>query len=70
MAQKGRTKMKWWEPYTKKQIESYIKLMKGLTTKYKIGRDGIKPHSDWPRKSDPGPAFPMEDTLDKIFGGE
>ena len=63
-----------WEPYTDEALKTYVSVMRTIVKKYDILRENIVAHSLWPpppkenTKSDPGPAFPMKETLDAIYG--
>ncbi len=57
-----------WHIFSEKQIEACIKLSKLLVAKYGlldiVGHEDIAPF----RKTDPGPAFPMESFKSKVLG--
>jgi N-acetylmuramoyl-L-alanine amidase len=59
-----------WHIFPEKQIESCIKLSKLLVTNYQlldiVGHEDISPF----RKTDPGPAFPMENFKSIVLGRE
>jgi N-acetyl-anhydromuramyl-L-alanine amidase AmpD len=59
----------WWHAYTQPQIDVVFALCRLLIRKYPIstivGHEEIAPH----RKSDPGPAFPLERLRDRLLGG-
>lgn len=58
----------YWHSYTKVQIETALELAKLLVKEYKLidilGHDDIAPE----RKSDPGPAFPLEEIKSLVLG--
>jgi N-acetylmuramoyl-L-alanine amidase len=60
------------------QLNALVKLLRDISQRHGIRRDGIKRHSDLDhgrlqcdrsqrRKVDPGAAFPFEATLDRVF---
>lgn len=57
-----------WHIFPEKQIEACVKLSKLLITQYQLadilGHEDIAPF----RKTDPGPAFPMESFKSKVLG--
>lgn len=56
-----------WEAYSPEQIDVTVDILQRLVATY--GIEAIVGHQDIdPRKSDPGPAFPMEDVLARVFG--
>ncbi|HTN93409.1 MAG TPA: peptidoglycan recognition family protein [Gallionella sp.] len=66
------------DPFPKAQIDALVKLLKDITRRRGIVRDGIKRHSDLDhgmlecdkkqrRKVDPGAAFPYKAVLDRVF---
>lgn len=57
-----------WHLYTPQQIEMVLEIASELHAHYKF--DDILGHEDisWPRKTDPGPAFPLQNIKAKIFG--
>jgi N-acetylmuramoyl-L-alanine amidase len=66
------------DPFPKAQIDALVKLLKDITRRRGIGREGIKRHSDLDhgmlecdrkqrRKVDPGRAFPYKAVLDRVF---
>jgi N-acetylmuramoyl-L-alanine amidase len=66
------------DPFPKAQIDALVKLLKDITRRRGIGREGIKRHSDldhamlWcdksqRRKVDPGAAFAFQAVLDRVF---
>jgi N-acetylmuramoyl-L-alanine amidase len=66
------------DPFPKAQIDALVKLLKDITRRRGIVREGIKRHSDldhgmlWcdrkqRRKVDPGAAFPFQAVLDRVF---
>jgi N-acetylmuramoyl-L-alanine amidase len=57
-----------WHTYTQKQIDLAFEITLSLHTRYKF--DDILGHEDisWPRKTDPGPAFPLQSLKAKILG--
>ena len=66
------------DPFPDAQLESLVKLLRDITQRRGITRDGIKRHSDVDqgllscdrtqrRKVDPGAAFPHESVLDRVF---
>ena len=59
-----------YQNYTKKQINSLIKLTKYLIKKYKINKSNILGHSDiaFERKKDPGEKFPWKYLASKKIG--
>jgi N-acetylmuramoyl-L-alanine amidase len=60
--------LSWWHTYTQRQIELVFELSALLAQQYPIrtivGHEEISPG----RKSDPGPAFPLERLRDRILG--
>jgi N-acetylmuramoyl-L-alanine amidase len=65
---RNETSLSWWHTYTQRQIELVFELSALLAQKYPIrtivGHEEISPG----RKSDPGPAFPLERLRDRILG--
>ena len=59
-----------YQPFTKKQIKSLIRLTKFLIRKYNIKKNNILGHSDisFERKKDPGEKFPWELLSKKKIG--
>lgn len=57
-----------WHTYPKAQIATLLEVIRVLHTKYDFA--GILGHDDvsWPRKTDPGPAFPMRSLRSVIYG--
>jgi N-acetyl-anhydromuramyl-L-alanine amidase AmpD len=66
------------DPFPEAQLESLVKLLRDITQRRGITRDGIRRHSDVDRgrlscdrtqrrKVDPGAAFPHESILDRVF---
>ena len=66
------------DPFPEAQLASLVKLLRDITQRYGITRDGIKRHSDLDhakmscdstqrRKVDPGAAFPYKAILDRVF---
>ena len=57
-----------WHIYTQKQIELVCDVAVALHAQYKF--DDILGHEDisWPRKTDPGPAFPLQSIKAKVLG--
>lgn len=66
------------DPFPEAQLTSLVKLLRDITQRRGITRDGIKRHSDLDharlscdrshrRKVDPGAAFPYESILDRVF---
>lgn len=57
-----------WHVYTQKQIDMVFEIALGLHAHYKF--DDILGHEDisWPRKTDPGPAFPLQSLKAKVLG--
>jgi N-acetylmuramoyl-L-alanine amidase len=57
-----------WHTYTEKQIEIAIAIGQALHDQYRfldiLGHDDIS----WPRKTDPGPAFPLDSFRSRIMG--
>ena len=57
-----------WHTYPQKQLDRLIEVAHALHAKYNfldiLGHDDIS----WPRKSDPGPAFPMNSVRSRILG--
>jgi N-acetylmuramoyl-L-alanine amidase len=57
----------WWHRYTEAQISTVLELCKAIMKSYDIrfilGHDEISPG----RKTDPGPAFPMEKLRDRLL---
>ena len=67
-AHKNGGAIRWWEKYTEAQIETVSELCSELIGVYPliediVGHDDIAPD----RKSDPGPAFPMKQLINKVF---
>lgn len=64
---RNETEPTFWERYTEEQIEAAFTLCKALTDKYSIrhilGHEEISPV----RKSDPGPAFPLDKLRERIL---
>jgi N-acetyl-anhydromuramyl-L-alanine amidase AmpD len=66
------------DPFPEAQLDSLVKLLRDITQRRGIARDGIRRHSDVDhgrlscdkaqrRKVDPGAAFPHEAILDRVF---
>jgi N-acetyl-anhydromuramyl-L-alanine amidase AmpD len=66
------------DPYPDAQLSALVELLRDITQRRRITRDGIKRHSDLDqtrlpcdparkRKVDPGAAFPYETVLDRVF---
>lgn len=59
-----------WEPYPEAQLRSLVEVARALVATYGlteiVGHDDIAPT----RKSDPGPAFPMERLRAEVLGSE
>lgn len=66
------------DPFTDTQLASLVTLLRDITQRRGIRRDGIKRHSDLDRgllpcdrtqrrKVDPGAAYPHESILDRVF---
>jgi len=66
------------DPFPEPQLAALVKLLRDIKQRYRIVRNGIKRHSDLDhlmlpcdktrrRKVDPGPAFPYESILDRVF---
>lgn len=57
-----------WHRYSPEQIEATLEIGLALRAKYKLA--DVLGHDDvsWPRKADPGPAFPMTSVAGKILG--
>jgi len=66
------------DPFPKAQLATLVKLLRDITQRYGITREGIKRHSDLDhallscdetqrRKVDPGAAFPYISILDQVF---
>lgn len=59
-----------WHPYPEAQIEKAVNLCQALVQEYEIeevlGHDDISPKRKW----DPGPAFPMDEFRERVFGHE
>jgi len=61
---------KWWAPYTQEQRDAVAKLCREIVARYPgVTRDRIVGHSDVApgRKTDPGPAWGMEEARDRVF---
>lgn len=69
------------DPFPQAQLESLVKLLRDITQRRGIRRDGIRRHSDVDqgrlscdrtqrRKVDPGAAFPHDSILDRVFQGD
>jgi len=65
---RNETSLSWWHTYTQRQIELVFELAGLLARTYPIrtivGHEEIAPG----RKSDPGPAFPLDRLRDRILG--
>lgn len=61
--------IEYWEPYPEAQIDAVIKLWCEIVDRYDIKREWIAGHEDVDptRKIDPGPAFPWERIMDKVY---
>ena len=59
-----------WQVYTKLQVEACLAIVIALQDHY--GFEDIVGHEDisWPRKTDPGPAFPLQDIRAHAFKTE
>ncbi len=68
------------DPFPQAQIEALVALVQGIAARHRIGRAGIKRHSDLDatrlpcaperrRKVDPGDAFPYDQVLHRVFEG-
>lgn len=66
------------DPFPGAQLTALVKLLRNISQRYAITRDGIKRHSDLDhallscdrtqrRKVDPGAAFPYRSVLDRVF---
>ena len=66
------------DPFTDAELASLVELLRDITQRRGITRDGIKRHSDLDhallscdstqrRKVDPGKAFPFKSILDRVF---
>lgn len=57
-----------WQLFTKMQVETCLALATALHAHYKF--EDILGHDDisWPRKSDPGPAFPLAQIRSLVMG--
>ena len=66
------------DPFPEAQLESLVRLLRDITKRLDIARDGIQRHSDVDqgqlpcdrtqrRKVDPGAAFPHDSVLDRVF---
>jgi N-acetylmuramoyl-L-alanine amidase len=66
------------DPFPKPQLDALVKLLRDITRRRGIGREGIKRHSDLDhamlpcdrsqrRKVDPGAAFPFKAVLEQVF---
>ena len=66
------------DPFPDAQLSSLVKLLRDITQRRSITREGIKRHSDLDhallscdstqrRKVDPGAAFPFKSILDRVF---
>jgi N-acetylmuramoyl-L-alanine amidase len=59
-----------WHTYPQKQLDRLLEVASALHQKYRfldiLGHDDIS----WPRKSDPGPAFPMGSVMSRVLGRE
>ena len=62
------TKSKYWQKYTQKQIDAVTQICEAICANYDVqyilGHEEISPG----RKQDPGPAFPLDEMRNKIFG--
>lgn len=70
------------DPFPEAQIASLVSLLREIRTRHPaLDRDGVKRHSDLDlgrlpcdptrrRKVDPGPAFPFERVLERVFDGD
>jgi N-acetyl-anhydromuramyl-L-alanine amidase AmpD len=67
------------DPYPEAQLSSLVQLLQRLEKRHDLTPQGIRRHSDldrstmWcartqPRKVDPGPAFPFERVIERVFG--
>jgi N-acetylmuramoyl-L-alanine amidase len=67
---KNESGMAWWHAFTEPQLEACLEVCQALAAAYDIqdilGHDDVSPN----RKSDPGPAFPMESIRSRVFGRE
>jgi N-acetylmuramoyl-L-alanine amidase len=66
------------DPFAAPQLDALVALLRDITQRRGITRDGVKRHSDLDtapmpcdrtrrRKVDPGAAFPFDDTLNRVF---
>lgn len=57
-----------WHTYTPQQLQTLLEVAHVLHSRYQfleiLGHDDIS----WPRKTDPGPAFPMESLRSRVLG--
>jgi N-acetylmuramoyl-L-alanine amidase len=57
-----------WHTYTRQQTDILLEIAQALHARYGfldiLGHDDIS----WPRKTDPGPAFPMESIRSRVLG--
>jgi len=67
---KNESGMGWWHAFEEPQIEACLEVCQALVAAYDIqdivGHDDVSPG----RKSDPGPAFPLESVRSRVFGRE
>jgi N-acetyl-anhydromuramyl-L-alanine amidase AmpD len=67
------------DPFPEAQLASLVELLRDISTRHPVDRDGVKRHSDLDhgrmacdpsrrRKVDPGAAYPHVDLLDRVFG--
>lgn len=66
------------DPFPEEQLAALVVLLRGIEQRHGIGRGGVVRHSDLDlarlscdraqrRKVDPGPAFPYESVLDRVY---
>ena len=68
LAHRNESAPSWWHAYTEEQIESVFeltrKLVAGLPIRHILGHEEIAPG----RKTDPGPAFPLDQMRARVLG--
>lgn len=59
-----------WEVYPEAQLDACEAAVRAICAAYGLGPEAVIGHDDisWPRKTDPGPAFPMTRLRDRIEG--
>lgn len=68
------------DPFPPAQLDTLVELLRTLAARHGIGAAGVRRHSDLdlatlpcdrsqPRKVDPGPAFPFEAVLERVYAG-